>query len=414
MSAFEGAVDGWIRAVLLEDEVSSFDALVCRLPGVYPTDVQAGVDRLRRRGELDAATVFRLRRRVLQEARVSVPSLLPVPHPLDYDWRFNGDSVDRLVGECELGHRGQTVVLLGAPSVFLAVREREGFSALLLDANRSVIEECGHSSNGRHRALLCDLRHDRIPPVQSSLVVADPPWYPEHERVFLWAAAQFCRPGGRVLFTLPSEGTRPGVRAERDSTLQLAGQLGFEVEDQEEGALAYVSPPFERNALTAVGLPWLPPEWRRCDLAILRLSKRTAVDRPECPLDQRWPEVAVGPVRIRVRPAGSEMEDNGIDPRLGRIAPGDILDSVSRRDPRRADISVWTSGNRVFGTESPTVVLEVIRGVVAGEDIERRVTRVAGRRLTRLEQRHIRDAVDQVAAVVTAERAELVAIGWPS
>jgi hypothetical protein len=37
---------------------------------------------------------------------------------------------------------------------------------------------------------------------------------------------------------------------------------------------------------------------------------------------------------------------------------GDVLPSVSRRDPRRRLAHVWTSGNRVFRTDNPELVLD--------------------------------------------------------
>jgi hypothetical protein len=36
----------------------------------------------------------------------------------------------------------------------------------------------------------------------------------------------------------------------------------------------------------------------------------------------------------------------------------DILPTVSRRDPRRRLAQVWTSGNRIFRTENPQLLLE--------------------------------------------------------
>src|SRR5712691_8552322 len=42
---------------------------------------------------------------------------------------------------------------------------------------------------------------------------------------------------------------------------------------------------------------------------------------------------------------------------LRSIVPGDVLSSISRRDPRRRKAAVWTSGNRLFGTDRPDLVL---------------------------------------------------------
>ena len=252
--------------------------------------------------------------------------------------------------ECQSCSSGSRPVLLGAPSVFWALRSVESMPPLLLDANPSVIEALGGTGGELHDARLCDLRRDGLPDEKSAVVVVDPPWYREHERLFLWAAAQLCQPGGSVLVSVPAEGTRPGVKVDREDALAWAGHLGFEVEAMEPGALGYVSPPFERNALAAVGLGGMPNEWRHGDLVVLRMREHTATARPECAADDRWPEVMIGSVRIRVN--GAECSEGVLDPRLRKVVPGDVLDTVSRRDPRRQGVAMWTSGNRVFGASS--------------------------------------------------------------
>ncbi len=61
-------------------------------------------------------------------------------------------------------------------------------------------------------------------------------------------------------------------------------------------------------------------------------------------LPESWHEANFGPVRIKLRRTET--------PDLGSLVPGDILDTVSRRDPIRMRIGLWTSGNRVFSLEN--------------------------------------------------------------
>jgi hypothetical protein len=412
-NAFEAKVEGFVRAAIREQAPDSFDELVLHLPGVYPTDALLAVDRLGQKGEVDAVTLARLRRRgAIGQAASSPSNPLPVPHPLDFDWRFSASAVERLVSECEARASGTRSVLLGAPSVFWALRERGVVPALLLDANPCVIGVLAGTGDDLHDARLCDLRCDLLPNEDSAVVVVDPPWYREHERLFLWAAARLCRAGGAVLVSMPAEGTRPGVRAEREATFRFARQLGFEVERMEPGALGYVSPPFERNSLAAVGLGGMPAEWRRGDLVVLRLREHTDAARPVCAVETRWPEVTIGAVRVRIRATGAETPQAALDPRLREVVPGDVLDTVSRRDPRREAVPMWTSGNRVFAARSPRALVELVRSLAGGCDAEASIAAVAGRRLTTTERRNIRCAVAQVSAVIDAERDELAAMGW--
>jgi SAM-dependent methyltransferase len=410
-SSFEAMVDEFVRAAIQQAAPDCFDDLVVNLPGVYPTDALSAVERLEQYGELDAVTLARLRRRgSIGQPPPTAHNPLPVPHPLDFDWRFSTGAVQRLVSECRSRSGDTRPILLGAPSVFWALRESKSTPALLLDANPAVIDVLAGGDG--HDARLCDLRCDDLPDEQSAVVVVDPPWYREHERLFLWAAARLCRPGGTVLVSVPAVGTRPGVRADREEAFAWAERLGFEVDAIEAGELGYVSPPFERNALVAVGLSGMPYEWRNGDLVVMRLRERRIVTRPATAVGTRWPEVVIGSVRLRIRPAGSGGSDHVVDPRLRAVVPGDVLDSVSRRDPRREKVDLWTSGNRVFGVRSVEALIAIIQSQAAGGGPLDRVAVDLGRRLTSVERRNIRAALTQLSAVVDVEHAELLAMGW--
>ena len=116
--------------------------------------------------------------------------------------------------------------------------------------------------------------------MKASLVIADPPWYGESIRSFLWAACQLCAPGGYLLVSLPPAGTRPGITHEWAQTLGWAQQLGLAFLRLEPAALPYVTPPFERNALKAEGLYTIPDAWRRGNLAVFLYTHQATIPRP--------------------------------------------------------------------------------------------------------------------------------------
>jgi hypothetical protein len=282
-------------------------------------------------------------------------------------------------------------------------------SALLLDANPAVV--ASFATDGQCEARQCDFRQGVLPDVKSSVVLLDPPWYPGHECLFLWTAARLCAPGATALVSLPATGTRPGVADETAAALRSATRWGLNVEAIEPGFLGYLSPPFERNALAAAGLPGIPAEWRRGDLVRLRASGDTVHEPPPSVPTSSWPEAAIGQVRFQLR-IPERTSFGRIAPQLNTIVPGDVLDSVSRRDPRREMVDVWTSGNRVFGCASPGVLLWILQAMRDRESPEMIVASAVGRPLTRPERRNIRVAVDQVYTLVSTEMEELAAMGW--
>ena len=241
------------------------------MPGAYPGDVLATVDRLAANWLLDPATSRRLRTPASPaEENQEGSTLLPDPHPLDYDWRWDPRTVRMLLARCIRATRpGETIALLGTPTLLAAAAGHYERHWLLLEASEATAAAL--ASTDPARVVRCDLAVDELPLLHAQAVVADPPWYPADTQVFMWAAARLSVPGAVVLLAQPTPATRPGVLDERASILSFAHRTGLDVTGLHPAALAYTSPPFERAALDAAGLLALVPlTWRRGDLIELR------------------------------------------------------------------------------------------------------------------------------------------------
>jgi hypothetical protein len=222
-----GASFGQVLETLVADAVargaSSFTDLLARLPGAWPPDVHAALDRLSAGGIVDSSLVHPLvgRARCGPGADLVVNHAidLPSPHPLDYDWRFDERTVASLLDRClELTADGDSIALLGAPSLLRSALERNlARRFVLLDRNRAVTDEL--ASVRTDAVAFCDLARGPLPKLDARVIVADPPWYPAYTRAFLWAATQTAVPRARVLLSQPTPITRPGVLAERAADL---------------------------------------------------------------------------------------------------------------------------------------------------------------------------------------------------
>ena len=283
---------------------------------------------------------------------------LPVPHPLDYDWRFSRQTVEYLAAE--LSEVGGAVALLGTPSLFLhlAVERAIGDRPWLLDRNVALRHTLPREV--LDRILVTDIASDGVPKLEARALVVDPPWYPQATKAFLWAARECSVPGAHVLVSTAPVGTRETVSEERADLLQWAESVGLVLVEQRPGALTYDMPPFERNALRALAiLDFVPEAWRKGDLLIFeRLREPEVAVRPTSePSQNGWVERVFDRVRVRIDVSGP---DESADPALLSLVPGDVLPTVSRRDPRRAAVRVWTSGNRVFGCRAPSLLLQAL------------------------------------------------------
>jgi hypothetical protein len=339
--------------------VTTFASLLRYLPSVYPTELLGSVDRLGRANAIDPAIVQRVRRQA-STCPVEPPegrSLLPLPHPLDFEWRFTPDASRHLLdAACALAQPNGQILLFGTPglaveALSLPINRRLSF----LGEDNVVTRRLIALNRAIGSPLSVAFCSASLPRESADAILLDPPWYMDFIRPMLAAAAAACRGNGVVLVSLPPKGTRPSALADREKVLRFAARVGLDLVEERTLAITYNTPFFETNALAAAGV-FAPSRWRRGNLVILRKSRRSA--RPTSPTNGRrrkWIEASVGRMRLFVRPdLGPPCGVLGLMP----LIPGDILPSVSRRDPRRRGAQVWTSGNRVFRTDNADLVVE--------------------------------------------------------
>ncbi|WP_316226307.1 hypothetical protein [Bradyrhizobium sp. SZCCHNS3052] len=357
-ASFASRVDIATKAAITDGAIS-FAALLRGLPGVYPTEVLASVERLVGDEAIDAAVATSIRR----EAAITTTtvaegrSLLPLPHPLDYEWRFTPDAARSLLNRAaDLTPAEGDLLLFGTPglaieALTLPIGRRLAF---LAESNR-ITDRVLALNRATGSPLSIAFCSGGLPRESADAVLLDPPWYLDFVRPMLSAAAHACRPGGVVLISLAPTGARPSAETDRHIIVRFARRLGLVVIDHSPLAIGYETPFFERNALAAADI-YPPPQWRRGDLVVFRKAYASTRPPPVSSVGRReWREVGIGRMRLFIRRAD---ETNSDEASLTSLVDGDILPTVSRRDPRRPLAKVWTSGNRIFHTDNPQLVLE--------------------------------------------------------
>lgn len=410
MVHFDARIDELVRGRMMT-RACSLNALLRSLPGVDPVAVMASLKRQGLESEisLDAGELERLG----QPAELNgVPRYenrkLPTPHPLDYCWWFDYRSAAELLQMVRnLTASGSRTALLGIPTLFeMAGRALKNRGFVLVDSDPLVGQKLGAGGQREATVIHADLRRTTVVTESCDLVIADPPWYPEEMRAFLWTARQLCKEGGFVLTSVPPAGTRPGIEREWGETVGWTRRLGLALEKYREGFLRYFSPLFEQNAFKAASLPKVDGRWRQGDLAIFRCEGPCVVRQPIAPEERSWEERVIEDVRIRVR-SKPALEVPG-DTRMELVSESEFLSSVSRRDPRRELVDVWTSGNRVYRCADTTSLLRIIEGVGRRVDAVREIESSVGRVLTDEEAERIRRTERDIVKIVAAERQEIV------
>ncbi|MER9758008.1 hypothetical protein NKJ46_32315 [Mesorhizobium sp. M0166] len=247
---------------------------------------------------------------------------------------------------------GSDILLFGTPGLAVeALTLPIGRRLAFLAENNSVTDRVFELNRATGSPLSIAFCSGGLPRESADAVLLDPPWYLDFVRPMLTAAAHACRPGGVVLISLPPDGTRPSAEADRQAAVAFGRRLGLDPIEHCALAIGYETPFFERNALAAAGI-YPPPHWRRGDLLAFRKTRAPTRHHLAASAQRRdWIEVGIG----RMRPSS---ETRPGEAGLMSLIDGDVLPTVSRRDPSRRLAQVWTSGNRIFRTNNPQVVLE--------------------------------------------------------
>ena len=254
------------------------------------------------------------------------------------EWYFTSSTADEIAERS-----GDSVLAVGSPTIAHAVA-RQGLGKVvdLVDSSPWVACRLNRLEVTHH----CIDFADYAPDKDFDTVVVDPPWYEPMYTDWIRQCSKLIRPGGRLLFPLLGEATRPTAPLERHRLLELAASLGSVSIDK--NFVVYDIPRYERCALWARGVVLSEP-WRLADLVEIRVTKSTRGHRLAMSSPTVWREYRIGSSIVAVRDSLATMPHNNSKRLLGEIdgVRHRTLDTVSRRDSRWQYVDVWFSNNRV-------------------------------------------------------------------
>lgn len=395
--SFEASLD---QAVLAHADAKDLGDLATRLGEVFPTHLLNRVINLHRNGKLENLRLAEPPQR--QPTYRPIDDGLPIPHPLDGDWRLDAASRERMTALLLGTSAGEKMLLLGVPTVFQRLFERAA-RVTLVDGNPSLREALG--SDG---VITANITRAEPAMRSAACVFADPPWYPNRINHFLWYAVACMSMHGTLYFSIPGVFTRPSVADERVAFFEFAKQCGLEPIRLEPHALRYESPPFEIATLTAAGLPGFPPRWRSGDLVTFRKVHNLHAIRPERVAEVIWRRQSLGNVDIRFKVRAHDA----FDPTPHALGESSVRLDVTSRDPLLESVDVWTSGNQIFRSSHPVLLADLAEllnnGAADCEMIESKI----GRRLLPHEWKCVRFAMAELQRITFADATRGRAPSW--
>lgn len=319
---------------------ASFGALMPAMAGAGPADVMAGLDRLARSGKMTA-----LASGLLIDARCTgatplaeaQPTALPLPHPLDFEWRFSSATIDQLAARLiEATSAGDELLLVGTPSLAAA------FSRTTVDRLIRFVGPDNIITAAVHDLFAGDPRFATTGGGSAAAAVVDPPWYADHFEQMLTTCARGCRAGAPVFTVVPRVGTRPGIPTDLDAMLARAAHLGLLPCDAAALEVRYRTPLFEARSLESAGIRADLGDWRRGDCLTL---KRVDTSPPagSVQMVDAHVELTLEGCRIRLL-TGLAPDATG----MRAVESNEVSTSVSARSSTRRTANLWTSTNRAF------------------------------------------------------------------
>jgi hypothetical protein len=408
-SDFKRLIDSWVYK-RINDGVVDFISLVTSLPGIYPKEIIDSLDRLASKRMIGSDIHLRISKDARTKPAIPLslepPNSIPPPHPLDFEWRFIEETIINLVKYClSLSDSGDTIGLLGVPSLYkLVANNKLNRNFVLFDKN-TVDQQI---TVNYQACISCDILVDKLPDLNSvaKIILTDPPWYLEYQRAFLWNASKICKLDGFLLMVTPKAGTRPEIPKEWQNVLDYSKKLGFKYLGNISDNIIYETPYFEKNALKSVGILNFPKNWRRADLAVFAKNKEKNIPQPSIICTSDWYKESYMGIRVRKHSNSKNFKD----PKLVSILLGDVLPSVSRRDPRRGQADVWTSGNRIFTCSGTNVLHQILCAMDVGSSLYVNIESMIGRKLKRREKSLISITKQQIDNIIKLERKELWSI----
>ena len=279
-----------------------FTDILASMPGVYPTAALGSIRRLARRGHINTANAAKLIQQAKSQPRQSTSyNLLPPPHPLNYEWRFDKATSRSLLkgafGAC--ASSSDRTLLLGTPTLALAAMDMDvARHATFLGEKNAITSAISQMGRVRSQALETIDSLGQSSAGEFGSIVLDPPWYDECILEMLPLAVGACAEGGHVFLVAAPLGARRSSITHRKNLLQIAHRCGLSLVSEVPSFARYQTPFFEANALRAAGLA-LPGDWRSADLLVFRKSLVGQQDSiSPVPVERTWTEVPIGRMRV--------------------------------------------------------------------------------------------------------------------
>ena len=290
-SAFYERIDAYVLNALRKYD--DFNSLMKNNGGIHPIDLMSSLHRLYKCKKIHKSKYRRLVQSAERNGQVAaedMPNCLPVPHLLDYDWRFSRNGIENLARalRSSIQDSKATVAFIGTPSLFKYCIEALHKNTRLVLVDQNAEKHAAGITSDRTKYINVDISGSckALKAIYADFIVMDPPWYKSYYELFFDRAMLMAQMDTCIVCVMPPGFTRPTAEEEREQLLKhLDDQYGLKKLHYYSGIVSYHTPPYEQNVLKANGIRCIPANWRIGDILVVQkkvVSRifRTLVCRP--------------------------------------------------------------------------------------------------------------------------------------
>ena len=188
-SAFYERIDAYVLNALRKYD--DFNSLMKNNGGIHPIDLMSSLHRLYKCKKIHKSKYRRLVQSAERNGQVAaedMPNCLPVPHLLDYDWRFSRNGIENLARalRSSIQDSKATVAFIGTPSLFKYCIEALHKNTRLVLVDQNAEKHAAGITSDRTKYINVDISGSckALKAIYADFIVMDPPWYKSYYELF--------------------------------------------------------------------------------------------------------------------------------------------------------------------------------------------------------------------------------------
>ena len=298
---------------------------------------------------------------------------LPYEHPLQYQYWFDNITCKKIleITVDMLSVQRPRLAFIGTPLLSLYFHLAfPDWPITVIDVSETILNYLKPFFHNNAKIILADVKSDPVPHDlgRYDAVLIDPPFYADYYGGFLrWAASM--QDDGGLLFTVLFGTSIKENNMERKIVMDLISEQYVFIKSY-DNLLKYLVPRFESQTYDNRHLDGIYiSDWRQNTLGVF---SKCGVNTSELPYvdEGKWVEYVFGRKRIMVKKCSCESTNTFVFHPLYDDSP--VMKSVSRRNPDRQAVSLWTSDNEVYTASNSALqfIHEVLHKIETTQEIE--------------------------------------------